>query len=61
MQANKGRILNFLKKKPAANPRAANPPIMNGILMILIYKPPIAPVRKPAHGPASMLLMNIGI
>jgi len=62
MPAKRGLIFSFLAKNPAAAPRRANPPTINGISTEkLMYNPPIAPVSRPAHGPARMPLMSIGI
>lgn len=62
MPAKRGRSFNFLEKNPAAAPKRANPPMMKGISTEkLMYSPPMAPVNSPAHGPAKMPLMSIGI
>ena len=50
----------LLAKKPEANPRIANPPVINGISTEkLMYNPPIAPVIRPIHGPARMPLIRM--
>ena len=62
MPAKRGRSFSFLAKNPAAPPRMANPPMMKGISTEkLIYNPPIAPVSRPAHGPAMIPHKSIGI
>lgn len=62
MPAKRGLSFSFLAKNPAAAPNKANPPIMKGISTEkLMYSPPMAPVRSPAHDPAKIPLMSIGI
>ena len=62
MPAKRGLSFIFLAKNPAAAPRMANPPTMKGISTEkLMYNPPIAPVRRPAQGPARMPLIIMGI
>ena len=62
MPAKRGLSFSFLAKNPAAAPRRANPPTMKGISTEkLMYNPPMAPVKRPAHGPAMMPLMSMGI
>ena len=51
----------LLAKKPEANPKIANPPMINGISTEkLMYNPPKAPVIRPIHGPARMPLIKMG-
>ena len=62
MPAKRGLSFSFLAKNPAAAPRMANPPMIKGISTEkLMYNPPIAPASRPAHGPAMMPLMSMGI
>ncbi len=62
MPEKRGLSFSFLAKNPAAPPRMANPPTIKGISTEkLMYNPPMAPVRRPAHGPAMMPLMSMGI
>lgn len=58
---NMGLSFISLAKNPELSPRIANPPTTKGFSAEkLIYNPPIAPVIRPIHGPASMPLISMG-
>jgi hypothetical protein len=46
--------LTFLANNPTLKPNRTIPLTTNGILVTLMYRPPIAPLAEPAQGPAKI-------